>query len=194
MAANQQMYDQALNVLKGYAPTYGLDKQAKLAADLRLESIGAPAGRVVYLTEDGEFALGGAGHTMPIFLVSNSDDRDVSNDGVSPISGIRNWVGVNPPAAGKMNGLVASGGYELQTTEFDSDLTYAPNDLLTADAEGILTNDDVVQYVDWICGVASWHEQGKVGDAAATSASGNNAHGVAVLTFWTYFLPAAVAN
>jgi hypothetical protein len=35
---------------------------------------------------------------------------------------------------GKMSGLVATGGYEIASTEFDATRNYVPGDLLTAAA------------------------------------------------------------
>jgi hypothetical protein len=79
---------------------------------------------------------------MPIFLLQNSDDNDVSNSG-----GTR-WYPIGP--AGNITGLVAKGAYELETTEFDSANTYAPNEYLRCKSSsnsstdgGLLTNASV---------------------------------------------------
>jgi hypothetical protein len=90
---------------------------------------------------------------------------------------------------GIANGLVATGGYELESSEFDAEQTYAANDLLTATADnadsdvgGVLTNDvsgnPVEQYTDPVCGVVS---RGVF----------RNEHDVSMLAFWSYFLPGA---
>jgi hypothetical protein len=183
------MFEQALDTLKGWFHLSALDKSAKLAAALLATATDIPAGRVAHLNADGEFETGGSGTEMPIYLWNGKFHPDVSNSGTSPTTSVDHWVAIAP--TGVMSGLVATGGYELQTTEFDTALTYAPNELLTADSDGILTNATAVQYTNWICGVASWHVQGDNQSSAATSPVGNNAHGVSVLSFWSYFLPAA---
>ena len=195
-----QMYEQALDPLKGWFHLSALDKSAKLTSTLLLSATATPAGRVAVLNDAGEFQLDRTdvatithGDTaMPIFLWNGSDHADVYNDGTSPVTGTVHWIGVSP--GGTMSGLVATGGYELQTTEFDADQSYLPNQLLTADTDGILTNAAVVAYSTWVCGVTSWHVQGDNQSGAATSPVGNNANGVEVLSFWTYFLPAASAQ
>jgi hypothetical protein len=130
---------------------------------------------------------------MPIFLWNGSDHPDVYNDGTSPTTSTVHWIGVSP--TGVMSGLVATGGYELQTTEYNTALTYLVNQPLTASATGVLTNAAVTVYTTWICGICSSFSQGdnqQAGDvqtASPGSPVGRNAHGVDVLTFWSYFLP-----
>ncbi len=213
-----QMFEHALNPLSGFDPLYVLHKYAVLSADVLNAVTAVPAGRVAYLDNAGEFQLadvsdagvGMPNTAMPMYLWQGSHDPDVRNDGVSPSTGTMHWYGVNPN--GVMAGIVATGGYELQSTEFDADQDYLPNELLTADedADGIagrLTNQRdgggaVRPYQDWCCGVASWHVQADyqtVPDVTAgvpdpiagggSSPIGLNAHHVSVLSFWTYFLP-----
>ena len=193
MSRVAQMFEQALDTKKGWFHMAALDKSAPLGAALLAAATDVPAGRVASIDANGEFQLGngGNGTAMPIYLWNGNDHPDVLNDGVSPVSGNTNWVAIAP--TGIMSGLVATGGYELQTTEFDSDQTYAINDLLTADANGVMTNSGAVQFTSWICGVCSPHGQAAVEDAASgiDSPVGDNAHGVEVLNFWSYFLPAS---
>jgi hypothetical protein len=194
------MYENALNILKGYHPTYGLTKEAKQNAVDRAAGTAMPTGSVVHLDSVGAFALGGSGTQMPIFLTSGADDRDVSNDGYNPVTTIQHWVGILPSSSGRMTGLVATGGYELQTTAFESAAlagrSYAVNDALTSTPTGkiscVCADDGVPVFkTDWICGIASQHEQSAVGATAVVGPVGSNAHGVSVLTFWTCFFPGA---
>jgi len=194
-----QMFEQALDAVKGWFHLAALDHSAKLSSALLGQSTVIPAGRVAVINDVGEFVLDRTSITntdtaMPIFLWNGSDHADVQNDGTSSSSSVVHWYAISP--TGVMSGLVATGGYELQTTEF-ADRTYLPNDLLTAGTDGILTNLNVTAYTTWVCGVASWHVQGVAdgtdvsgGQAAASSPRGYNAHGVETLTFWSYFLPA----
>lgn len=188
-----QMFERSLDAVKGWFHLAALDKSAKLSSTL-LGSTTVPAGRVAVIDDNGEFVLNRTTITntetaMPIFLWNGSDHPDVYNDGTSSVTGTVHWYGISP--TGVMSGLVATGGYELQTTEFDDTQTYVANDLLTASTAGVLTNASAVQYTNWICGVASWHVNADNQTAAATGPVGTNAHGVETLTFWSYFLPAA---
>jgi len=189
------MFEQALDPIKGWFHLAALDKSAKLSSTL-LGTTTVPAGRVAVIDDNGEFVLNRGGATitngntaMPIFLWNGSDHADVYNDGTSSVTSTVHWYGISP--TGVMSGLVATGGYELQTTEFDSGQTYLPNDPLTASTAGVLTNAAVTVYTTWICGIASWHVQADNQTAAATGPVGYNAHGVQTLTFWSYFLPAS---
>ena len=141
MATPRQMFDHTLDAIKGWFHMAALDFTAKLSSNVTVTTV--YAGRCVHLNSDGEFELGATGSQMPIFLLQNSDDNDVGNSG-----GTR-WYPVGP--TGAITGLVAKGSYELETTEFDSGNTYAPNDLLRCKSSsnsstdgGLLTNASVV--------------------------------------------------
>lgn len=184
------MFEHALNYLKGYFNPSNVDYVAKLSSNVTIECYG---GRVVHINSSGEFETGISATKMPIFLIQADTDNDVSNAGTTP-SG--NFMHQAIAPAGYMSGLVAIGGYELETTEFDSspNLAYAPNQLLTAITAnttqatgGVLCNDRagaggstgvVRQYTDAACGVVSRGQY-------------TNEHGVSVLAFWPIYMPAA---
>ena len=183
------MFEHGLDIAKGWFEPAALDKDAKLSANVLFT---LPAGRVVHLNAAGEFEPGVGQTDMAIFALQASNDYDVANPGITP-GGLFMHQAIAP--TGKMSGVVATGAYEIQSTEFDSTQTYVPGDLLTAptgnrlvDAAtaGVLTNvgngnnGDVQQYVDPCCGVVS--------DGAF-----KNAHGVNVLGFWPVYLPGAYA-
>jgi hypothetical protein len=119
---------------------------------------------------------------MPIFLLQNGDDNDVIN------SGGTTWYPIGP--TGTITGLVGSGSYELETTEFDSARTYAPNDYLRCKSSsnsstdgGLLTNDATVA--------------AEAGSGNPTNIVGVVSRGVRkrqsdrnnVLAFWTVYKP-----
>lgn len=186
------MFEHALSHPKGWFEPSALDFVAKLSANVTIKAYG---GRVVHVNAAGEFEMGIAAAAMAIFLLQSDEDFDVSNPGVTPAG---NFMHQAIAPAGNMSGLVATGGYELESTEFDASpaVAYAPNQLLTAKAAntnqttgGVLSNDRngaggsagaVRQYVDAACGVVS---RGKF----------KNEHGVDVLAFWPVYLPAAAA-
>lgn len=192
MPAPSLMFEHGLNPSKGWFHLAALDHAAKVSANV---SIVIYSGRVMHLNSVGEFETGVSGTRMAIFAFPSSNDYDVSNPGMTP-GGLFMHQAVSP--TGVMSGLVATGGYELESTEFDRTpaTPYAPNQLLTAAVAnanqttgGVLSNDRagaggssglVRQYTDAACGVVS---RGRF----------NNEHGVPVVAFWPIYLPAAFA-
>jgi hypothetical protein len=138
MAAPRSITAHVLNPMKGWPSQTALDFHAPLASTV-LDTVDPVfSGRVAHLNASGEYELGvpngqGSGKVhMPIFLFPNSDDPDVSNDG--GISGTADddpegWAAVK---RNNMLGLVAMGGYELETTEFNTTQSYEPGDALQA--------------------------------------------------------------
>jgi hypothetical protein len=132
-----QMHDHTLDAVKGWFHMHALDFTAKVSDN---ETQTVYAGRVAHINDDGEYELGVTGSQMPIFLFQNASDPDVSNAGGTL------WYPSSPE--GNITGLVGTGSYELETTEFDSGQTYHQNDLLKAvntnsTAKGKLTNSGV---------------------------------------------------
>ena len=179
MAAPTQMFQHALTALKGWPSPVALDFAAKLSANVTLDPV--PAGVCVHVNTSGEFELGAILLAMPMFLLQGSRDFDVSNQS----STVAPWYGIAPK--GVLSALVATGGYELETTEFDTGQTYLVNEHLTAvDSQsasngGSLTNQSLgVLYhassMENRCGVVS---RGKY----------TNAYGVSVLGFFPIYLP-----
>lgn len=143
------MYVHALDPLKGWFQLSALDKSAKFDPSVISNGIAVYPGRCVFCNDAGYFTpdkcstasnIGGlvtaSRCAMPIFLWAGTTDADVLNDGTAlsqSISGtpIANWIPVQP--SGDAMGLVATGGYELQTTEYDTSTTvsYIPNRPLT---------------------------------------------------------------
>jgi hypothetical protein len=175
------MFEHGLDVKKGWFDMASLDYSAKLSSSVTFT---LPRGRVVHLElASGKevFLPGVSGSHMAIFLLNGATDADVSNPGTTA-GGKFMHQAVSP--TGKLSGLVATGGYEIATTEFDADQTYNPGDLLTAGTStsnaatgGVLTNQSAVQYVNAVCGVVS-------------SGAAKNHNGVQTLSFWSVYLPA----
>jgi hypothetical protein len=206
MLTAQQMYEHQLMPTKGWFEMSALDKKAQLHSALLASLTAVPSGRVACLKssgdESGHFVLAGfddqaadaegglaaPSYEMPIFLWPGSKDFDVYNNGVPTggaynVAGAAYWYGIDP--TGAMIGLVATGGYELQTTEFQQEdgqdesiiADYAINDPLTVvystdQAEaGKVTNLSQLGagyaafYTDWIVGQCSAHCNQKTEDA-----------------------------
>lgn len=184
-------FEHGLNAVKGWFEMAALDYDAPVAPAV---TIILYSGRVLSLNANGEFETGISGRKMAIFAWPSDTDFDVSNPGTTP-SGLFMHRAIAP--TGKMSGLVAKGGYQLETTEFDKTPTaaYAPNQLLTAITAnttqatgGVISNDRagaggstgaVRQYVDAACGLTTGQHHYV------------NEHGVEVLSFWPLYLPAA---
>lgn len=186
MAATRQMTLHTLNGAKGWPRPHAVD----FTADFNSTQLGAISGgvafsgRVVHLDSSGDYRFGVANRQMPMFLFQNSDDPDVSNDGGDATTDVGVYVPIAP--TGKMMALVAIGAYELESTEFDTAQTYAPNETLTAATgttlatAGVLTNQSATPYTNAICGVVS---RGEI----------TNAFGRAALCFWPVYLPTSGA-
>lgn len=178
----RQMFDHTLDAPKGWFHMAALDFPAKLSADV---SITAYAGRCVHLNADGEFEMGVVGDQMGIFLLQNSDDSDVSNSGGTL------WYPIGP--TGTINGLVATGAYMLETTEFDPDQDYLPNEHLRAIASnsnqttgGRLTNQGVVKVASASAATAT-----AVVGVVAIPPRKRQSDRHEVLAFWPIYLPGA---
>lgn len=183
-AAPDLPFEHGLDIKKGWFDMASLDYSAKLGN----VAYTLPRGRVVHLEVVGgqEVFLPGVRKTdVAIFLLNGESDPDVSNPGTTA-SGKFVQQAISP--TGKMSGVVATGGYEIDSTEFVTSRTYAPGDLLTAplgaaagDAAtgGVLTNASAVQFVNPVVGVVS-------------SGKHKNHNGVDTLSFWSVYLPGAV--
>lgn len=171
MAAPRQMTQHTLNALKGWPSPHAVDHAAVLSESIPEANLPVLGGSVVRLNAAGKYELGvGTLKVMPLFLFQNSDDPDVQNDGGDPATEKGVFIGITP--SGKIMALVATGAYELTSTEFVDD-TYAPNDPLTADISGGNAGKikKGVIYTDMIVGLVS---RGKV----------DNGFGFDAVAFW----------
>lgn len=188
--APSRMTEHVLNHPKGWFDGHALDHKAKVSANV---TFSIPQGRVAHLNEDGEFEMGISTTKMAIFLLQGSNQPSVINP-----SHTASGRFVQSPAFpnGVMSGLVATGGFELESSEFEAAAAngYAPNTLLTAWASntvlargGVLSSDRahdsdgaVRQYVDAACACVS---RGVI----------QTEHGTSVVCFWPVYMPAAAA-
>jgi len=164
MAGNltpSQNYDHVLNVISGSDGMHDLQYYAAPASGEDFVK-----GSVCYVDSSGNLVAGGAASVMPMWAITGVDDFDANSD-VGNISG------------GVVSCFVATGGYEIFTTEFDSTSTYNPNQLLTVDTgtAGYVTASEATYNDTVIVGCVS---AGVQTDVYAQS----------VLHFWTMFIPA----
>lgn len=91
-------------------------------APLNAEANGVVRGSVVTLNDKGEFVLGlteGSGNVypMPCFSKKNAYDPDVMTGAVGETTG---EVIASSTVGGKISAYVATGAFELETSEFDT--------------------------------------------------------------------------
>jgi hypothetical protein len=158
-------YDHMLNALKAWPGPWALDKEADLEDNEVVFK-----GTCMYLNANGNFQAGLACNAMPVLSVRNSSGSDVRQ---SP----GNITG------GKVAGIVVTGGYEVETTEYDDTQNYAPNTPLTAVNTGVTRGIVTVGtfYIDTVLGVVS--------DGVITGP-----YSKGLLRFWTCFIPSATCG
>jgi len=163
-----QMFDHTLVTVKGPGRLTRLDYHA---APKSGEAI-AP-GMCASIDSNGEMIAGvpaGAAGNRPMamFAIQDTDAFDANSD-VGNISG------------GVQSAIVATGGFEVESTEFDSGQTFNPNDLLKDDGganAGRIT----------LAAVAPYGAVPVIG--CVSKGVDTNRDGVDVLSFWTCWLPA----
>jgi hypothetical protein len=163
------MYDHTLVTVKGPPRLNRLDFSAAPAAAQTILQ-----GAIVSINSAGAIVEGcavgiGANRPMPMWAIQATTDFDANSD-VGNISG------------GVQSAVVATGGFEIETTEF-VDTVYAPNDLLKPGLVASLGKFTLATVPPYGAEVIV----GCVSKAVAT-----NRDGVSVLRFWTMFLPASL--
>lgn len=184
MPAPSLMFEHTLDAIKGWPSPTAVDFVAKLSANVTIDPV--PEGRVVHLNSVREFEMGVAGTQMAMFLIQDSNDPDVTAQAVT------GTVHVAP--VGNMSALVATGGYELRSTEYNAANEYAPNNLLTSVASntvnatgGVLDNENA----GGAALTAPWAGGGTTRAICGVVSKGveDNSHGINALVFWPVWLP-----
>lgn len=163
-----QAYAHTLTALKGWYEYGALDVEIAIGSNVNIGSVGTPpaSGLVLHgvsVNANTDFYGGqingpgtvvaemgcGAVHGLPYYLWPGANDPDVSNPGVPPGVAVYGDTTYGPPdqvpalpSATNQNmvALVATGGYELETTEFDTAQTYTPGLYLRAVTSNTLAN------------------------------------------------------
>jgi hypothetical protein len=157
-----QNYDHVINVTSGSDGMHDLQFKAAFATGQTFVR-----GSLVTVNSAGKLIAGATtGHDMPLWAINAVLDFDVEGD-------------VGNVAGGTVACFVATGGYEMFTTEFVAG-SYAPNNLLTPATGGNAgkVTKAAAQYSDGlVCGVVS--------TGTATSI-----YDQSVLNFWPVYIPA----
>jgi hypothetical protein len=137
-----QNFDHMLDVVSGYDGMHDLQFAARPALfdDPTNPELVFDRGACISLNAAGAWVPGVVGTEMPCWSINATGDFDVNSD-IGNISG------------GVVAAFVATGGYELKTTEYDTDDagSYVPNSSLIAGAGVIATADaDRLGTVDFL--------------------------------------------
>ncbi len=132
-----RQYEHVAVVAHGAHPDHRLEFDAAVKAEANATKIFQ--GSIVSLNADGQYVVGcGAGEgvnfPVPCISMKNVADPDVS----AGIEGSDYRTSVYSAIGGKITAIPCTGSYEMETTEFDADATYAPNDALVP-----ATGDDI---------------------------------------------------
>jgi hypothetical protein len=162
-----QMFDHSLVVVKGPSLMNRLDFNAPPRSGELINQ-----GSVCSLNSSGQLVAGcsvgaTANRPMPMFAIQGINDFDANSD-------IGNFSG------GVMSAVVATGGFEIETTEFVAGV-YNPNDMLTA-----ATGSNIGKVT--ICTDSPYQNEVVVGCVSVGTRT--NEYGKSTLRFWTMFLPA----
>ena len=158
-------------------------------------------GSVVSLNASGKYVIGcgvgtGVNYPVPCISMKNVFDPDVttgklgtstfvtgSSTTVLPDYRKTTWSAVG----GVITAIPCTGGYEIETTEFDTDATYAPNDALIPGTDTFIGK--VVKATASTADLGTAPIVGFVSKAAFKVES----YGQDRISFWTNFIPAAHA-
>jgi len=172
MATPAQSYDHIVRISSGPIEPHTLQYGAAYKAAETFV-----AGACVSMHTDGTLQAGCSDTAMPMWAINGVADLDVQAEGIAYAGG----AGIS---GGSVNAYVATGGYELFTTEYDSATgnTYTPNFLLTpatatADVGKVTLADQNAYSAHMVCGVVS---RGVVAEKFSKN----------VLFFWPVYLPA----
>lgn len=185
---NQFYFTHAIDMLKGWPSPTAVDFSTLLSSNVT----GLPySGRVAHVNSVMQFELGAKRGQMACFLIPGANDYDVQN--VNP-GGAYGWNPVAPN--GHMSALVAIGGYEIESTEYDATATYAINDLLHSPTEDQITGADksgaglLYNHANWPGGSTSLIAVGTNSVCGVVSRGARvNALRQNVLTFWPVWYP-----
>lgn len=180
-SGNDLQVSHAAIIAHGAHPEYRLEFSAPVAAD----ATGIYQGSIVSLNEDGEFVLGAAAGTadncpVPMVSMKNIADPDVTTG----IEGTTWETSTYSAIGGNITAIPVTGGYEIETTEFDVDGTYAANDVLTVGADAAAGK--VVKGT--IGGTTP-----VIGFVSKGVSTNNTLLGNKVLAFFTHFIPVTPA-
>lgn len=179
------IFEHTMDVVAGYDTTPGerLDFVANLSANVTIVPY---EGRISHLNSLGEWEMGCVAKKVPCVLMKPS----VPYGNITTLSPYWQAIGKFPLAA-----LPVTGGYQIQTTEYDDNKTYGVGDWLTAASAndnqttgGVVTNtvpgNSTALTAPWVSGGTTKTICGQVCGTPVTLKNKNK-----VLNYWTLFFP-----
>jgi hypothetical protein len=175
-----QNYDHLLDVISGYDGMHDLQYHAVPEDGIDPFFRGA----LLSLNAAGEYQLGLSGVAageMPMWAINARDDFDVNSD-IGNVSGARTRQ--DGQLLGGLATFVATGGFEIATTEFDpaAVASYVPNRALIHDAAN----------PGYVTAGATPYAIGETIVGTVSKGVRTEVYGQSVLQFWPVFLPARV--
>jgi len=154
-----QNYDHVISVVSGSDGMHDLQYKAAPGTSQTFVK-----GSILYVDPTtGTLKAGGGVTYMPMWAITGVDDFDANSD-VGNMSG------------GVVSAYVATGGYEIFTTEFDT-ASYSPNDLLTySGTAGKIKKAAAAYNTETIVGCVS-------------KGTDTDIYGQSILYFWPMFIP-----
>lgn len=176
----ERMFSHTLEPLSGWWDEHTLQKTGILELE---DDETMHKGSVMSISPaDGNFRKGLIWNTPAVFAFNGSEEHDAASD--YPGSAI--GPGNDGAAIDGSNilGLPCLGAFELETTEFDTEVSYSPMQPLTGfepghAKAGLITAGEFFE--DTVCGIV-------------TDGVNENHYGYNALRFWTYFLPSSAAS
>lgn len=167
-----QAYDHVVVLVSGPLEPHTLQIGAEIADG---ESFNA--GALVSLNSSGKLIKGCSDTAMPLWAINGSTDLDVISEGIAHAGG----QGIS---GGNVNCYVATGGYELFTSEYDSATgnTYTANTYLTPGTSGTAGKVTVA--------ASAYNAKAVVGVVSRGVVTDQYSKGT--LYFWPVFLPKIV--
>lgn len=155
-----QAYNHNMATKSGFAMHYALQYRASAATSATFYK-----GALVSLDSSGNIETGCGDADMPMWANNGTADYGVALEAEGVGGGV-------------ISAWPATGGFEIATTEYDTDGTYAPNQLLTADTvtSGYVTESPAAYNTAVIVGIVS---EGVKSDY----------NSISMLNFWTMFIP-----
>lgn len=183
-----QMFEKSLNVVAGYFGRGMLQKVLPVASGSKSYAV---AGRCGYVNANGEWVHGApSAHTGPAYFVFRGVNQpDVMNDGQAA-DGTYWWVSGNN--TGWITCIPCTGGFELQTTEFDSAGTYNNGTALTVNSSGQLAPAATINsgtVIVGFCAPFTQYPENMRPSSISFGPRATNAYRVTVLNFYTWFIP-----
>ena len=157
-----QFYQHLLTILSGSDGMHDLQYHAPADASATFTR-----GSLVSLNTSGKLVNGlHAAYSMPMWAINNIDDYDANSERGGTVGG-------------NIGTIVATGGFEIKTTEFVTTSQYAIGSLLTA-----ATSTDAGKVKPSTSAYSTNPVVGSVSGGTST-----DVYGQSILSFWTCFLP-----